>query len=739
MNMRVTSIQKNHLSHQNHITHTANIYELNSNTPPNSTTLSPTFCLLRTCSAPSSCPAGRYTLLVSPIVCKGCDAGEFSSEGSSSCSSCSAGKYSEAGSGACSDCSAGKHIIEGATTGVESSICTDCANGKSSPAGSSVCTTCDAGKYSYPAGTYSNNPNGATTCALCAKGKYAGAALAGESRAAAYEYCGPGFYADQTSHTCKECEVNSYSVGGVNECNVCPSGTNNAVASTSCSPCPPGKIPTGTSCDQCEKGKYGVFGATSCAPCKGDGQYADEVGLPACKTALTGTKPTSDLQDIENCSPETFSVGGKTECLQCESGKLSTEGAVGSQCEPGQVPVNNACEKCEKGKHAKFGLTACLPYDGQGEPARAIVSCCRGKKRGDDEDNVNLTADGSLATNPNRSSRGLSRAEKAVKKAQGMMNTISEVQPYIMFSRPEFPTDLLRFHQWFLFMTFLVLPSVCTKIFSTFACRDFDGDYGSYLKVDYSIDCDLDDHKWYIMYAGGCCMVLFPIGVPLMYFFYFEILETGRKLVLTGGLIFLRPGTRMQVVFLVMLSALMIKANIDAGETSENQGVYDVVLIAFHGAVVDGADAVEEGADSGKGAPDKKNKYRTAKTTVKNKVDGGRPNSSFDAFKHSGLKAGGGGGGGPKRKKKNIGVGAPIRKSVIPIPMGELEDAPIGPPKALPPPAKEEEDDDDDDGDDIGPPSSPPPKMTYTKDDRGVGLDEKTFNTPPPQKEKKTL
>ncbi|GMH72179.1 hypothetical protein TL16_g05850 [Triparma laevis f. inornata] len=504
---------------------------------------------------------------------------------------------------------------------------------------------------------------------MCAKGKYAGAALAGESRAAAYEYCGPGFYADQTSHTCKECEVNSYSVGGVNECNVCPSGTNNAVASTSCSPCPPGKIPTGTSCDQCEKGKYGVFGATSCAPCKGDGQYADEVGLPACKTALTGTKPTSDLQDIENCSPETFSVGGKTECLQCESGKLSTEGAVGSQCEPGQVPVNNACEKCEKGKHAKFGLTACQ--------------------------------------------RGL--------------------------FRPEFPTDLLRFHQWFLFMTFLVLPSVCTKIFSTFACRDFDGDYGSYLKVDYSIDCDLDDHKWYIMYAGGCCMVLFPIGVPLMYFFYFEILETGRKLVLTGGLIFLRPGTRMQVVFLVMLSALMIKANIDAGETSENQGVYDVVLIAFHGAVVDGADAVEEGADSGKGAPDKKNKYRTAKTTLKNKVDGGRPNSSFDAFKHSGLKAGGGGGGGPKRKKKNIGVGAPIRKSVIPIPMGELEDAPIGPPKALPPPAKEEEEDDDDDGDDIGPPSSPPPKMTYTKDDRGVGLDEKTFNTPPPQKEKKTL
>ena len=30
-----------------------------------------------------------------------------------------------------------------------------------------------------------------------------------------------------------------------------------------------------------------------------------------------------------------------------------------------------------------------------------------------------------------------------------------------------------------------------------------------------------------------------------------------------------------------MLSALMIKANIDAGKTSEDQGVYDVVLIAI--------------------------------------------------------------------------------------------------------------------------------------------------------------
>lgn len=81
-------------------------------------------------------------------------------------------------------------------------------------------------------------------------------------------------------------------------------------------------------------------------------------------------------------------------------------------------------------------------------------------------------------------------------------------------------------------MTFLILPSVCTKIFSTFACRDFDGDYGSYLKVDYSIDYDSAEHGKYVTYACVCCAV-FPIGVPLMYFFLLRrvktLLDSGQK------------------------------------------------------------------------------------------------------------------------------------------------------------------------------------------------------------------
>ncbi|GMH90310.1 hypothetical protein TrST_g1356, partial [Triparma strigata] len=241
------------------------------------------------------------------------------------------------------------------------------------------CSVCPNGKFSNP---------GSTSCSNCDETP-GYVSLSGESRAAACEYCGPGFYADQTFHTCKECEIDSYSVGGVNECISCPSGTNNAVASTSCSPCPPGTISTGTSCDQCEKGKYGEFGATSCDPCDGDGQYADEFGLAACKTAPAGEKPTSDRQGVERYPAGKYSTGGEDECTECGSGETSDAGAAGcrtcttcgtgkykiSDCSPGSetqcgdCPKNtftissaadiNGCENCPVGGHSQPGAGYC--------------------------------------------------------------------------------------------------------------------------------------------------------------------------------------------------------------------------------------------------------------------------------------------------------------------------------------------------------------------------------------------
>ena len=164
--------------------------------------------------------------------------------------------------------------------------------------------------------------------------------------------------------------------------------------------------------------------------------------------------------------------------------------------------------------------------------------------------------------------------------------------------------------EMFLFLTFIILPSVSIKIFSTFGCRGFD-DGNWYLKVDYSINCDTSTHFAYGAWAVIMTFV-FPIGIPSMYWYllfrkkhlldgrqkekektmseddalrealkereaneaehgtlkslsflygnyepkywWFEVFETLRKLALTGVLSILRPGTGAQILFSLIMS-----------------------------------------------------------------------------------------------------------------------------------------------------------------------------------------
>jgi hypothetical protein len=177
-----------------------------------------------------------------------------------------------------------------------------------------------------------------------------------------------------------------------------------------------------------------------------------------------------------------------------------------------------------------------------------------------------------------------------------------------------------RIFSAFLLMTFFVLPSVSIAIFTTFACREFDQDYGSFLKVDYSIDCNSSTHAMYQLFAG--IMVLFyPVGIPLMYYlllrnvrkklnpgqkrltyelgseekgmeeairlrtefeehdpdvkrlaflyasyepscWWFEVAETMRRLTFTCGMVFFLPGTAAQISasMILCLGAMRIYA-----------------------------------------------------------------------------------------------------------------------------------------------------------------------------------
>jgi hypothetical protein len=68
-------------------------------------------------------------------------------------------------------------------------------------------------------------------------------------------------------------------------------------------------------------------------------------------------------------------------------------------------------------------------------------------------------------------------------------------------------------------------------IFYNFACKDFDGDYGSYLKVDLSIDCNSAEHKLFSVYAFFTILV-YPLGIPAM---YMALLYRKRNLVNPGA------------------------------------------------------------------------------------------------------------------------------------------------------------------------------------------------------------
>lgn len=65
-----------------------------------------------------------------------------------------------------------------------------------------------------------------------------------------------------------------------------------------------------------------------------------------------------------------------------------------------------------------------------------------------------------------------------------------------------------KLFELFLALTFLLLPSVSVKIFTTFGCVDFDNGT-SFLKVDFSLDCQSAEHTFY---KAFCC--IYGLCVP---------------------------------------------------------------------------------------------------------------------------------------------------------------------------------------------------------------------------------
>ena len=199
-----------------------------------------------------------------------------------------------------------------------------------------------------------------------------------------------------------------------------------------------------------------------------------------------------------------------------------------------------------------------------------------------------------------------------------------------------------------LLLTFLVYSSVSSIIFQMFACDDV-ADGMKYLRADYGVECDSPNHRSFQIYAGFM-MLLYTVGIPALYtgllvqnrsvlkddvgreenqstrsfsdlwkpykpsVFYYEVIECGRRVLLTGAVVFNNPNTSAQiaatlviavffgmvseglapfasrwdtwinrmghvVVYVSMYVALLLEVDV-SDERSSSQKVFEVFLVA---------------------------------------------------------------------------------------------------------------------------------------------------------------
>jgi hypothetical protein len=224
---------------------------------------------------------------------------------------------------------------------------------------------------------------------------------------------------------------------------------------------------------------------------------------------------------------------------------------------------------------------------------------------------------------------------------------------------------LAQHHLIFIAMTFLIYSTVSTVIFQTFAGDPIDDDADVklyYLRADYSIQCYTPEHKLYQAYAA-VMILIYPIGIPLLYtwllwrqrhklikdkdesgraldrhadtsltstkflwkkyrhqMYYWEVAECVRRLLLTGAIVFIAPGTTAQaaiscilavismavamqckphasyldgylyivgalIIFFSMFMSLAMKTDISK-ETNESQDAFAVVLIIMNAFMI---------------------------------------------------------------------------------------------------------------------------------------------------------
>eukprot|EP00903_Cladosiphon_okamuranus_P019409 g17845.t1 len=192
---------------------------------------------------------------------------------------------------------------------------------------------CDPGFYDTLEGT--GGSDGAPSCSECPFGGV-GWEIIGATSVAACS-CPVGWYLDEVTGTCVECEAGTYKASVGNDASLCVPCMEGSYSSTT------GGTHAGV-CIPCEAGTYsassGAAASSACLPCPA-GTFSPKEGLFSAE--LCGSCPAGYYS-------ETAGATDSDVCLACPQGKFSSEIGASSR---------DSCEPCPDGLSSLGGSHAC--------------------------------------------------------------------------------------------------------------------------------------------------------------------------------------------------------------------------------------------------------------------------------------------------------------------------------------------------------------------------------------------
>ncbi|CAM9428829.1 unnamed protein product [Scytosiphon promiscuus] len=185
-----------------------------------------------------------------------------------------------------------------------------------------------------------------------------------------------------------------------------------------------------------------------------------------------------------------------------------------------------------------------------------------------------------------------------------------------------------------LFVMFFVYSSVSFTVFQTFVCETLD-DGVSYLRADYSLTCDTPAYRWFRVYAA-IMVCIYPIGIPATFAvllgrnrrdlrdanrdkmahleplvdlwgaykpsrYYYEVVECGRRIMLTGVAVFVLPDSAAQIAVVLLLAVvfLFISESLSPFAKGIDMGLYrwanGIILASMYVALLLKVDVSKEG------------------------------------------------------------------------------------------------------------------------------------------------